>query len=146
MKKTAQGFTLIELMIVVTIVGVLAAVATPVYQNYVARSQVTAGLAEITTARANYESAVNEGRDAGFYTPLNMGVVAISPRCSAISVNAPIGGVATPALRCTLIGTPQVQGANVNLNRDANGQWTCTVTDRPAAWHAALLPGGCMEG
>ena len=49
MKKTQQGFTLIELMIVVGIIGVLAAVALPAYQNYTNRA---AGAADLATARA----------------------------------------------------------------------------------------------
>ncbi|QBQ56401.1 pilin [Nitrosococcus wardiae] len=53
MRKVQQGFTLIELMIVVAIIGILAAVAIPAYQDYTIRAQVTEGL--------NLASAVKQG-------------------------------------------------------------------------------------
>ena len=58
MKKVQQGFTLIELMIVVAIIGILAAIAIPAYQDYTIRAQVTEGL--------NLASAVKTGVSESF--------------------------------------------------------------------------------
>lgn len=51
MNKVQQGFTLIELMIVVAIIGILAAVAIPAYQDYTVRAQVTEGLSLASAAK-----------------------------------------------------------------------------------------------
>ena len=62
MKKVQQGFTLIELMIVVAIIGILAAIAIPAYQDYTIRSQVTEGLSLASAVKTGVaESFANTG-------------------------------------------------------------------------------------
>lgn len=77
MKKMQQGFTLIELMIVVAIIGILAAIAIPAYQDYTIRAQVTEGMNLAAAAKA----AVAE-------TYLNTGVAPVG-RTEAGMSNAP---------------------------------------------------------
>jgi type IV pilus assembly protein PilA len=62
MKRVQQGFTLIELMIVVAIIGILAAIAIPAYQDYTIRAQVTEGMNLAAAAKAAVsESFTNKG-------------------------------------------------------------------------------------
>ena len=62
MRKMQQGFTLIELMIVVAIIGILAAIAIPAYQDYTIRAQVSEGLNLAAAAKAAVaEDFLNEG-------------------------------------------------------------------------------------
>jgi len=61
MKKFQQGFTLIELMIVVAIIGILAAIALPAYQDYTGRAQASEGLTVTGGLRADIATALSEG-------------------------------------------------------------------------------------
>ncbi|MEZ1575162.1 pilin, partial [Pseudomonas aeruginosa] len=62
--KAQKGFTLIELMIVVAIIGILAAIAIPQYQNYVSRSQVSRVMAEAGSLKTAVEACLQDGRTA----------------------------------------------------------------------------------
>ncbi|WP_078084708.1 pilin [Microbulbifer mangrovi] len=64
--KKQQGFTLIELMIVVAIIGILAAVAIPQYQNYVIKTQVNRVMSEVGSLRTAIEACMLEGLDESF--------------------------------------------------------------------------------
>lgn len=134
--KKQQGFTLIELMIVVAIIAILAAIALPAYQNYVAKSQVAAGLAEVTPGKTQFEVMVNEGKAADVTADL-VGLKT-SDRCE-ITVTAGETG----SLACKLVNaSPKVNGANVTWTRSADGTWACStsVTDK-AKW----APATCQD-
>ena len=73
MKKAQQGFTLIELMIVVAIIGILAAVAIPQYQNYVARSQVARVMSETASLKTAIETCMMDGQDFDSTPACNLG-------------------------------------------------------------------------
>ncbi len=62
MNNKQQGFTLIELMIVVTIIGVLFTIALPTYQNYTRKAQLAAVVAELEHAKRGFELATNSGQ------------------------------------------------------------------------------------
>jgi type IV pilus assembly protein PilA len=65
MKKLQQGFTLIELMIVVAIIGILAAIAVPAYQDYTIRSKVSEGASMAGAARTAIDVSYSEGFTLG---------------------------------------------------------------------------------
>ncbi len=129
-QKNQEGFTLLELMIVVAIIGILSAFALSQYQTYVAKSQITAAIAELNGARPQYELIMNEGSSSGrsIYTVDNMFFSSSSQYCK-YDVHAPVAGVSNPALECELTGVASIiKGESIFLNRDASGKWNCSTS------------------
>ncbi|RRN80765.1 prepilin-type N-terminal cleavage/methylation domain-containing protein [Pseudoxanthomonas sp. SGD-10] len=137
--KKQQGFTLIELMIVVAIIAILAAIALPAYQNYVAKSQVTAGLADIRGGVTAYEEGIQSGK-TGTPTLADLGLNSSTARCKIEDPEVEYTEDGSQVLECTLKGNPKVSGKYVKLTRNASGSWNCTsdVDDK-------FLPTGCEK-
>ena len=133
--KNQKGFTLIELMIVVAIIGILAAVALPAYQDYTVRAKVSEGLTMSGAAKvAVAENAANgKNFDAGFTAPTatgNIASVGIDQTTGAITITT------TAAIEGgkTLIMTPTSGGTALAGTADASTipsggsiEWSCTL-------------------
>jgi type IV pilus assembly protein PilA len=161
MKKVQQGFTLIELMIVVAIIGILAAIAIPAYQDYIARSQVSRVVGEgsaLKTAveenlmRGNYPTA-GAATEAAWAGWVGSNLVAVDAngvpltdgtnfRAQWVAANGGLG-----AITITLGGNAAsaVQGAVVRIGRSAAGTWSCVVQagGAGAGWKDTYAPAGC---
>lgn len=151
-----KGFTLIELMIVVAIIGILAAIAIPQYQNYIARSQVTRAMGEAGQLKTAVETCLLDGKttvgvaagecqmgatgsniltgnaQSGETLPTGTGVPQVtSPLTQTAPIVATFGGNAAEALKTKTI----------TWVRTADGSWRChTNVDakyRPASCQAS---------
>ena len=130
MKAIQKGFTLIELMIVIAIIGILAVVALPAYQDYTARAQVS----EALTLAEGQKSAVTEYRsDRGDWPTTNAmaGVASSISGKYVASVEVGADGIITATMKSADVNH-DIKGKTLILTpTDQNGSftWTCTEGD-----------------
>lgn len=140
MKKVQQGFTLIELMIVVAIIGILATIAIPAYNSYIAKAQITAAMAEVNPGKTAAEAKILEGFTNTLTSPADVSLV-VSDRCTAYTVSVAASGVSSIA--CTMAGGKDVLGKTITWKRTADaagapGAWSCDTTAS-----SSYAPKGC---
>lgn len=134
--KKQQGFTLIELMIVVAIIGILAAIALPAYQDYTIRAKVSEGMTAAAALKAGVsESFADDGVDG--IASYSAAIAADEPttdKITAVAVDAVDG-----TITLTLAGIPQLEANNVLVyqptidgaaladdNTAGSIEWDCT--------------------
>lgn len=133
MKKIQQGFTLIELMIVVAIIGILAAVAIPAYQDYTVRTKVSEGLNVATGAKtAVSETRLTLGRFAAVNTNQSYGLAPSASITGNNVASVAIAGLASGAITITYARDGNINNSTMVLTPSldpGNGSimWACTA-------------------
>jgi len=144
--QAQKGFTLIELMIVVAIIGVLAAIAIPQYQNYVAKSQYSRVVGESGALRTAVELCLNENiatadcetgsTDSNLLSgtsPDRKPVITIDNAAGTATIVATFGANASAVLTS---GTAK----KITWTRSAAGNWTC-ASDAAKKYSTTGCPG-----
>ncbi len=136
MKKLQQGFTLIELMIVVAIIGILAAVAIPAYQDYTIRARVTEGIGMAAAAK----TSVSEYRLSKTGFPADNPTAGISSTIKSQYVAGLTITNGAITITYSTLGNANADGKTIIFNptfTNSTVQWSCTGGNMPAKYKPA---------
>jgi|TARA_R100000501_G_C2626826_1_gene120611 type IV pilus assembly protein PilA len=140
MKQVQKGFTLIELMIVVAIIGILAAVAIPAYQDYTVRTKVSEGL----SLASGVKSSVSETYISTGSWPSDNTVAGVASSSSITGNNVQSVGVSGSGVITVTYtdGSSPLDGQTISLTPSDSGgsvTWTCASTNLDDRY----LPSNC---
>jgi len=142
MKALQKGFTLIELMIVVAIIGILAAVAIPAYQDYIARSQVSEAVSLIGAAKTPIAEYISD--KGALPSAITDAVTTTSGKyTNAIALTGDVTNITlTATMKSTGVNSAITGGKVAMVSADSAKTWTCTA-GAATPLGPKYLPGAC---